>query len=140
MMRFAIQLILWWALAASSQAGQLLAVKAEPEFDTLRLSLELSAPTQFRYSLLDKPDRLVVELIATEASSSFNPATLKAPPVSSLRHSLNGKNLKLVFELDSSALVKAYKLRSGQQQPDRVVLELSGFKAVGVRKESSTDK
>ncbi|HMU67655.1 MAG TPA: hypothetical protein PKE57_10935, partial [Cellvibrionaceae bacterium] len=69
MMRFAIQLILWWALAASSQAGQLLAVKAEPEFDTLRLSLELSAPTQFRYSLLDKPDRLVVELIATEASS-----------------------------------------------------------------------
>ncbi|HRH77403.1 MAG TPA: N-acetylmuramoyl-L-alanine amidase [Cellvibrionaceae bacterium] len=130
MMRFWL-LLLGLSLSLLSQAGQLLGVKTEPEFDTLRLSLELSAPTQFRYSLLDKPDRLVVELTATEAAEGFNAAAVKASPVSGLRPSASGKNLKLVFELDSPALVKAYKLRAGQRQPDRVVLELSGFKSVG---------
>ena len=73
----------------------------------------------------------MVELTATEAAEGFNVAAVKASPVSGLRPSVSGKNLKLVFELDSPALVKAYKLRAGQRQPDRVVLELSGFKSVG---------
>jgi|GEM_PF-19015 len=129
MMRVLLALTLWWTCVAAASAGQLLRVNAEPEFDTLRLSLELSAPTQFRYSLLDKPDRLLVELTGTDLGEGFNPS-LQAPPVTSLRHSRNGKNLRLVFELSSSALVKAYKLKASQQHADRVVLELSGYKAL----------
>lgn len=129
MMRVLLALTLWWTCVAAASAGQLLRVNAESEFDTLRLSLELSAPTQFRYSLLDKPDRLLVELTGTDLGEGFNPS-LQAPPVTSLRHSRNGKNLRLVFELSSSALVKAYKLKASQQHADRVVLELSGYKAL----------
>ena len=46
MMRFWL-LLLGLSLSLLSQAGQLLGVKTEPEFDTLRLSLELSAPPNF---------------------------------------------------------------------------------------------
>lgn len=118
-------LILWGALA---NAAQLQRVTAEPEFDLLRLTLEVTGPAVYRYSLLENPDRLVVELTDTEAAAGFSAELAQVTPVSHLRQARNGKNLKLVFDLTASVLVKTYKFKGDAQKPSRIVLELAGFK------------
>ncbi|HEY6528669.1 MAG TPA: N-acetylmuramoyl-L-alanine amidase, partial [Cellvibrionaceae bacterium] len=140
MIRLLVSLSLWWCLCAAVLAGQLLDVVAEPEFDTLRISLQVSGPTQFRYSLLDKPDRLLIELSDTEAATNVTPAAVRAAPINNLRLNRNGKNLKLVFELSSSVLVKTYRLKAAKNQSDRIVLELTGFKTVSAKSPSSAPK
>jgi N-acetylmuramoyl-L-alanine amidase len=114
--------------AVVANAAQLQRVTAEPEFDALRLTLEVTGPAVYRYSLLENPDRLVVELTDTEAAASFTTEPAHVTPVSYLRQARNGKNLKLVFDLTASVLVKTYKLKGDAQKPSRIVLELAGFK------------
>lgn len=95
--------------AAIAHAGESLSgvaiVKGD---DGFRVTLALSAPVKYYVTTLQKPDRMVVDLIDTQLHTPLTSVATANTPVKKLRSGIrNGNDLRLVFELTQPAHPRA---------------------------------
>lgn len=76
--------------------------------DGFRVTLALSAPVKYYVTTLQKPERVVVDLIDTRLRTQLASVPLANSPVKRLRSGIrNGYDLRLVFELDQAVKPRA---------------------------------
>ena len=100
--------------------------------------MDLSAPVEHTLFTLDEPNRVVIDILDTDANSSrFRDrkwlSTLTKGPVKSVRLSPEtSQNLRVVLELKGMVKPKSFLLRPIGQYGDRLVVDLlkAGEKAV----------
>ena len=126
--RLSIQLALVLGLAAAgTKASELKGIRSHESPEKVRLVMDLSAPVEHTLFTLDKPSRVVIDILDTAASSSqFRDrkwlSTLTKGPVKSVRLSPEtSQNLRVVLELKAAVKPKSFLLRPIGQYGDRLV-------------------
>ena len=129
--RLPIQLVLVTGLAAAGAKGsELKGVRSHESPEKVRLVMDLSAPVEHTLFTLDKPSRVVIDILDTAANSSqFRDrkwlSTLTKGPVKSVRLSPEtSQNLRVVLELKAAVKPKSFLLRPIGQYGDRLVVDL----------------
>ena len=129
--RMPIQLVLVLGLAAGgAKASELKGIRSHESPEKVRLVMDLSAPVEHTLFTLDKPSRVVIDILDTAASSSqFRDrkwlSALNKGPVKSVRLSPEtSQNLRVVLELKAAVKPKSFLLRPIGQYGDRLVVDL----------------
>ena len=137
--RAPIKLVLVLGLATTAAEGsELKGIRSHESPDKVRLVMDLSAPVEHTLFTLDEPNRVVIDILDTDANSSrFRDrkwlSTLTKGPVKSVRLSPEtSQNLRVVLELKGMVKPKSFLLRPIGQYGDRLVVDLlkAGEKAV----------
>jgi N-acetylmuramoyl-L-alanine amidase len=99
-------------------AGQVVGVAVQSGADVTRVVIELSAPARYTYQTLANPHRFVVDLQGVALKA---PLDQRGGPVQRIRSGVrNGRDLRLVFDLDSAARPVV------DLQGSRLVVDLQG--------------
>ena len=123
--RMPIQLALVLGLAvAVTEASELKGIRSHESPEKVRLVMDLSAPVEHTLFTLDKPSRVVIDILDTATSSSqFRDrewlSRLTKGPVKSVRLSPEtSENLRVVLELKAAVKPKSFLLRPIGQYGD----------------------
>lgn len=105
---------------AAPQKARIESLKIEQSSGKLRVSFDVSKNIQYKAFTLKSPNRVVVDFKNTSAAQrvfKFTPSQDKNP-ISGIRHAVqNGKDLRVVFDVDSSVgmMSRLKKSRSGSR-------------------------
>ncbi|WP_243647315.1 N-acetylmuramoyl-L-alanine amidase [Aestuariirhabdus litorea] len=93
--------------------------------DSTRLVFDLSAPVEHSLFPLKNPDRLVIDLSGAEMSSAVSKLATDNTPVKQLRWApRNGKDLRIVLDLNASVKPRSFLLKPNASYGHRLVLDL----------------
>jgi N-acetylmuramoyl-L-alanine amidase len=109
-------------------AHSVLDVRVWPEPDSTRVVFDLSGPVQYKVFDLANPDRLVIDLQGADVKTKMADVDWRKTPIKSLRYgSKQGKDLRMVFELNTPVKPKAFELKPSGGYGYRLVLDLKGM-------------
>ena len=113
--------------AAKSTVASAFRIADTPEHT--RFVLETSHPVRYQLLTLQYPSRIVVDIKNTSWQILHAPKTISSTIIQNIRNGVrNGKDLRIVFDLNQDALVKnAFILPPNQQSSYRLVLDLVPF-------------
>lgn len=142
--RLFILLLLFLPVVAQSLPSEVRDVRLWRAPDHTRVVLDLSTPVKHRYSRLNNPDRLVVDLLDANLNAPLTNIDVKNSPVLGVRSGIrNAKDLRLVFDLSESVRPRIFTLGANKQYGDRLVIDLypeNRKKAVVKRANALADK
>ena len=104
-----LKMALCWYLFASSQAwanNQVDNVRIWPAADNTRLVFDMSAAPDFKYFMLENPDRLVIDLSQMKSGSRLPATNGESPLIKNIRSSTSQNTMRIVLDLS-----KTLKLR-----------------------------
>jgi N-acetylmuramoyl-L-alanine amidase len=118
-------LLPWLANAAAGLQVQGVRLWAAP--DSTRVVFDVSGPVDHRLFTLKNPNRLVVDLSNASIDAAVKQTFASGGIVSKLRSGpRNGKDLRLVLDLDGPAKPKSFVLKPNDQYGHRLVIDLFG--------------
>lgn len=100
-------------------------VRIWPAPDHTRIVFDVSGRVDHKIFMLDNPGRLVIDIEDTVAKTNLR--SMKLPPqlVKRVRHAArNGKDLRVVFDLNSKINPRSFVLPPNQQYGNRLVIDL----------------
>lgn len=94
--------------------------------DHVKVVFDLSGPTQYKYFTLEKPDRLVIDLMDVVRQGGKPRLNYKNTPIKNIRTGIRkGDDLRVVMELNKRVPTKVYSLKpSAANKHHRLVVEL----------------
>lgn len=95
---------------------------------------DATAPINYKFFYLNKPERAVFVLPATHLKHMFSRGSYVDTPVTKIRAQRSNDTLRLVLDLDHSVNVSSFSLKPSKQYPNRFVVDLKGnpIKVVGI--------
>lgn len=100
-------------------------VRVWPEPDNTRVVFDLSGPIQYKYFELSNPDRLVLDLRGADIKANMSAVDWNKTPIKSMRYGKNqGKDTRVVFELNARVKPQAFDLKPSGAYGHRLVLDL----------------
>lgn len=117
MNKFTFIIALWLLFISSVQAAQLTAVRVEDQHTSARLIFSLTTPTPYRWFLLSKPERLVIDFQETHLQAALNKTPLLPAYFTQLRNGYPApKTLRIVISLGTKAHFKIFAAPQKQAQ------------------------
>jgi N-acetylmuramoyl-L-alanine amidase len=95
--------------------------------DNTRVVLDLSGEVKYQLFALQNPDRLVVDLSDTKNTASLKQSSFKEKKslIKRIRSATrDGKNLRLVFDLNAEVKPRSFLLKPSKGKPYRLVIDL----------------
>ncbi|MEM6581105.1 MAG: N-acetylmuramoyl-L-alanine amidase [Pseudomonadota bacterium] len=93
--------------------------------DHTRVVLDLTAPAEHNLIVLDKPDRIVIDVEDTALKTSIADLKLDGTPIALIRTGIReGDDLRVVLELSTTVNPRSFFLKANDQAGDRLVLDL----------------
>ena len=128
--------------------GQSLVFAAEVESlrvwrspDKTRLVFDLSSPVTHKIFQLDKPNRIVIDVASSNATTSFSSAEFNNTPIKSIRSATrNKKDLRIVLDLSAAINPRSFLLAKNEQYGDRLVIDLYDKQKAKPSKPKTADK
>lgn len=115
------------AVFAAPRAGRLTNAKLEGSADKLVFSLMLDEPVKHKVFTLDKPDRVVIDLIDTEMVGTLKQGAHDRPPLTAIRYSAREDgSLRVVLEMNGSVAVDTAMKAVGSQNVLDITLKPKG--------------
>jgi N-acetylmuramoyl-L-alanine amidase len=122
----------WWVslvlglLGASSAWGvEVHDVRLWRAPDHTRIVFDLSGPAQHSLIVLSDPNRIVLDIQGTQLRADLARLKLAQTPVASVRSGVReGRDLRVVFEINAEVDPRSFALRANEQAGDRLVLDL----------------
>ncbi|WP_299939933.1 N-acetylmuramoyl-L-alanine amidase [uncultured Microbulbifer sp.] len=113
------------AMALSAVAAEVKGVRLWRAPDHTRLVFDLSGPAEHKLFTLGAPHRVVVDIADTELIAELDGLDLKGTPIAQVRHARhNGKDLRVVLDLQTQVKPRSFALRHHDKLPDRLVIDL----------------
>jgi len=114
-------LLIGWTLV---QAASVVGVRMWPAPDNTRLVFDLNAPIEHNLFVLEHPERIVIDLKATELKASF-PALTNASFIKQIRYARrDGDGLRVVLDLKREVKAKSFVLKPQGEYGNRLVVDL----------------
>ena len=110
-------------VATSVSAAEVKAMRVSTEAGATRAVLELSGPLQYKLMTLQNPDRLVLDIDASSLAPGFRPAAGEGV-LKGVRTGRQGKNLRVVFDLNAGVRPKSFLLPPEARLGHRLVLDM----------------
>ncbi|WP_426415816.1 N-acetylmuramoyl-L-alanine amidase [Aestuariirhabdus sp. LZHN29] len=102
--------------------------------DSTRLVFDLSGPVEHSVFPLKAPDRLVIDLKGARMKDSVAALATENTPVKQLRWAQrDGKNLRIVLDLNASVKPRSFLLKPNASYGHRLVLDLDDHKTSSVK-------
>jgi N-acetylmuramoyl-L-alanine amidase len=120
------------AFGEPAAAATVSSVRAWSGPEGTRVVFELSGPVEHRVFALSNPDRIVIDLPGTAASSSLGLAEAKGSVTALRTGSRPGGELRVVLELNEPAKPKTFLLAPNDQYGHRLVVDLPLAEAAAV--------
>ncbi len=123
-----IALLVAPAIASAGVSAKHHTLRVDQFHDSLRVMMELTGATKYKYFSLAKPDRLVVDLIGVINTGKPPKLNFEGSPIKGIRLGIRkGNNLRMVFDLRErvEAQVKVEQIPGSHRH--RVVIALSGY-------------
>lgn len=99
--------------------------------DSTRLVLDLSTAAEHNLFALQNPNRLVIDLSASQLKTQFDKLDLANTPISGIRVAVRNKtDVRVVLDLKTTVSPKSFSLRANEQYSDRLVIDLFDKKRV----------
>ncbi len=112
-------------VAQPAAAAEVQTVRLWQAPDHTRLVFDLSGPATHKIFPLPNPDRLVLDIPATTMKASLAALELEGSPVTSIRSGVrNGKDLRIVLDLNQGVQPRSFELKPNQQYGHRLVVDL----------------
>ena len=93
--------------------------------DSTRIVFDLDGPAEHTIFKLDKPSRLVIDIRRTTFSASLDKLELDNTPVERLRYGAQANgDLRVVLDLSAEINPRSFSLKSIDDKPDRLVIDL----------------
>jgi N-acetylmuramoyl-L-alanine amidase len=123
---FLLAIILSFANAASLAAEKIKInhMRVSVSESQYRFVFDLSDTTPYKYFILDKPDRVVLDIINAKLATELINNALHNTPVKLIRSNESKEKLRLVFDLKSKVGVNAFLLKPSGPYGERLVLDL----------------
>lgn len=116
-----IVLLTCWTLA---QAASVVGVRMWPAPDNTRLVFDLNAPVEHNLFVLEHPQRIVIDLKATDLKTSL-PALSDASFIKQIRYARReGDGLRVVLDLKREVKAKSFVLKPQGEYGNRLVVDL----------------
>ena len=114
-------LLVCWMQA---QAVDVVGVRMWPAPDNTRLVFDLNAPVTHNLFVLEKPERIVIDLKSTDLKASF-PTLADASFIKDIRYARReGNDLRVVLDLKREVKAKSFVLRPQGEYGNRLVVDL----------------
>jgi len=118
----ALGLLLAMVGAATASAAEFRSVRYWDASDHTRVVFDISAPIQYKLFVLESPHRVVLDVPAASAASLGLPNSTGV--VRGVRTGRQGKNLRLVLDLERAVQPKTFLLAPAGEHGHRLVLDL----------------
>jgi N-acetylmuramoyl-L-alanine amidase len=123
--RFIVLLGCWLAAGIAMAAETIDAVRLDAQSDRMQLILDLSARTRYTVAMLDKPDRLVIDVRDAQLRFDLGKLALQDTPVKRARSGIrNGSDARLVLELAGAYRVQSAMQTAEDGKRQQLVLDL----------------
>src|SRR5690554_6925597 len=118
--------------SALVQAATVGSVRLWPAPDHVRLVFDVSGPVDYQVFDLTGPHRLVIDINDAQLATNLTQLDLKDSPIRKVRSGVrNGKDLRVVLDLERAIPTRSFLLKPNGQYGDRLVVDLlSGETAV----------
>lgn len=111
-------------LTVGAQATEVQSVRIWPSPNQTRLVLDLDQGVEFSYFVLTQPDRLVVDLPATQIKADFAAVPLEYSGIAAIRHGPREQGVRLVLDLQQAMPARVFALPPNEQHQHRLVIDL----------------
>ncbi len=118
----ALGLLLAMVGAATASAAEFRSVRYWDASDHTRVVFDISAPIQYKLFVLESPHRVVLDIPAASAASLGVPNSTGV--VRGVRTGRQGKNLRLVLDLERAVQPKTFLLAPAGEHGHRLVVDL----------------
>lgn len=116
-------LVLCWVDMA--QAATVKNVRIWRSEDYTRIVLDLDAPVRYNLVLASNPKRIILDLTGSTLKASLAKLPLASTPIDIVRSSsVDGSDLRLVFDLKNDVAPKSFVLKKNGDSDDRLVIDL----------------
>jgi N-acetylmuramoyl-L-alanine amidase len=116
---------LFCVLAPGADAAEVQALRIGSKGDGVRAVFDLSGPLEYKLFAISNPERIVLDLRASNFSGSFDPPDGKGV-LKSVRTGRQGKgDVRVVFDMAAAVQPKSFLLPAAGKHPSRLVVELS---------------
>lgn len=120
----ALMVALAWA---NVHAAEVAGVRLWPAPDHTRVVLDLDGPAKHKVFTLENPNRVVIDIRDARLKTRLSGVALEASPVSKIRSGVrNGKDLRLVLDLQQKLKPRAFLLPPNPPYGNRLVIDLYG--------------
>ncbi len=96
--------------------------------DSTRLVIDLSDIATYKLFTLDNPYRVVIDIENAKYVAKFDKAMLENSSISSLRHGLRDKGIRLVLDMQEKVKPSSFLLGPNQAYGHRLVIDLGQLK------------
>lgn len=137
MSRAWIVVILGLLAASSAWAVEVHEVRLWRAPDHTRIVFDLTGPSSHKLIVLNKPDRIVLDLPDTSLKANLSGLKLDNTPITRVRSGVReGDDLRVVLEVSASVDPRSFALQANDKAGDRLVLDLydKRSKTSGVKK------
>jgi N-acetylmuramoyl-L-alanine amidase len=112
-------------VASASFAAEIEGVRLWRAPDNTRLVFDLSAPAEHRLFTLSNPERIVIDISASEFSAALNALPLSNTPIKGIRTApRNGSDVRVVLDMAAKVSPRSFSLRKQGDKLDRLVVDL----------------
>ena len=127
--RFGTQVIALLAMClaaiSASAANELVDVRSHDGPESTRVVLDTKAQVEYRTFVLDRPDRVVFDLMGVRAAQSFKPPAVTSDVVRRIRAAVNRPGvLRVVIDLERKVAVNHFRLEPVGPYGHRLVIDL----------------
>ncbi len=111
--------------SALVQAATVGSVRLWPAPDHVRLVFDVSGPVDYQVFDLTGPHRLVIDINDAQLATNLTQLDLKDSPIRKVRSGVrNGKDLRVVLDLERAIPTRSFLLKPNGQYGDRLVVDL----------------
>ncbi len=120
-----ILFVFLWLLSSHVMGVEVTGVRHWVSPDYTRMVFDVSESVEHKVFSLEKPDRLVVDLLASRLHTELPRTLAKDPYVARIRSSTrNGSDLRVVFDLNVPVRPKSFVLKPNSRYGHRLVVDL----------------
>jgi N-acetylmuramoyl-L-alanine amidase len=119
----------------AAQAAVIKSMRFWQSPESTRVVFDLTSPVEHELSVLKNPDRIVVDIPDSRVSVDLNQLEIKSDLVKRVRQSKPPREgvLRLVLDLNKSAVPKSFSLKPYQEYSDRLVIDLLNEKREAIK-------
>ncbi len=129
MLKFLYLCLMMLILSDFAEASKVEGLRLYRSPDRTRIVLDLNETVRYQTFTLDKPNRVVVDILDVKLNAEFEQLDLSNTPIIRIRTGVrDGTSLRIVFDLVNQVSSKVFSLQSNERYGNRLVVDLYDVK------------
>jgi len=137
---FIVLLCLAWSTIVMAGINQIVDLRVKPSSEHARIIFDATDPIIYHHFILQRPDRMVLDIDHAHLVRAFERNLLKSTPIEDIRSGIHKNNrLRIVFDLKYKVKVRTFTLKPSKKHPHyRLVMDISWKGSSAVKSSIST--